>query len=232
MKLDPHIHSCYSGDARSSPKSIIDQARKIKLDIIAISDHDTIKGSKIASEISKNFDDILVVPSIEITSSEGHILGFGVDTVIEKGLSPEETVEKIHDEGGIAIIPHPFSSYRSGLFFKNEKTFKSLMGDYKLNNGLVEGVEVLNARYIIGYSNHRSNKVANKYNLAKIGSSDSHFIESVGNCYTEIIDIDSEPNVDNVIDSIKPNNTIARGKRTSNYLIAKEVFNKKIRRIY
>ncbi|WP_054835246.1 PHP domain-containing protein [Methanobrevibacter arboriphilus] len=128
MKLDPHIHSCYSGDARSSPKSIIDQARKIKLDIIAISDHDTIKGSKIASEISKNFDDILVVPSIEITSSEGHILGFGVDTVIEKGLSPEETVEKIHDEGGIAIIPHPFSSYRSGLFFKNEKTFKSLMG--------------------------------------------------------------------------------------------------------
>lgn len=53
MKLDPHIHSCYSGDARSSPKSIINQARKIKLDIIAISDHDTIKGSRIASEISK-----------------------------------------------------------------------------------------------------------------------------------------------------------------------------------
>jgi len=230
MKLDPHIHSCYSGDAMSSPKNIIDHSRKIKLDIIAISDHDAIKGSRIASEISKNFNDILVIPSIEITSSEGHILGFGVDSVVEKGLSPEETVEKINDEGGIAIIPHPFSFYRSGFFFKNKKAFNNLIGD--CNSNCIKGIEVLNARYIIGYSNHKSNKAANKYNLAKIGSSDSHFIESIGNCYTEIIDIDSEPTIDDVIDAIKPKNTIARGKRTSNYLIAKEVFNKKIRRIY
>jgi hypothetical protein len=76
------------------------------------------------------------------------------------------------------------------------------------------------------------NKLANKYNLAKIGSSDSHFLGSIGNCYTELTSIDSEPTVDDVIQAIKSKNTIAKGHRTSNYLIAKEVFNKKIRRIY
>lgn len=224
MKLDPHIHSCYSGDARSSPKDIIKRAKSIGLDMIAISDHNTIKGSKLAIELSKNMDNFLVIPSIEISSSEGHILGFGVESNIPKELSPEETIERIHDEGGLCIVPHPFSSYRSGLFFNNKNTIDKIIKT-------VDGVEVLNARYIIGYSNHKSDKLADKHDLAKIGSSDSHFTESIGNCYTEI-DIDAESNVDDVIEAIKSRKTMAKGSRTSNYLIAKEVFNKKIRRIY
>lgn len=224
MKLDLHIHSCYSRDARSSPKNIIKRAKSIGLDMIAISDHNTVKGSKTAIDLSKNMDNFLVVPSIEISSSEGHILGFGVKSNIPKGLSPEETVEKIHEENGIAIIPHPFSSYRSGLFFNNKKTMDNLIKS-------IEGVEVKNARYIIGHSNHKSEKLANKHDLAKIGSSDSHFIESIGNCYTEV-DTDNKSNIDDVIQAIKSKKTIAKGNRTSNYLIAKEVFNKKIRRIY
>jgi predicted metal-dependent phosphoesterase TrpH len=233
MKLDPHIHSSYSGDARSSPKDIIERAKSIGLDMIAISDHNTIKGSKVAIELSKNMDDFLVIPSIEISSSGGHILGLGVKSIIPKGLSPEETVEKIHDEGGIAIIPHPFSFYRNGLFFNNKETVQNLVKEDKSNkNSLIEGIEVLNARYIVGYSNYKANKLANKYNLGKIGSSDSHFLESIGNCYTEIKDINREPTIDDVIDSIISKKTIAKGSRTANHLIAKEVFNKKIRKIY
>ncbi|RBQ23012.1 hypothetical protein ALNOE001_12920 [Candidatus Methanobinarius endosymbioticus] len=225
MKLDPHIHSSYSGDARSTPKEIIERAKLIGLDIIALSDHNTVKGSKVAIELSKNLDDLLVVPSIEISSSEGHILGFGIESAIPRDLSPEETVERVHDEGGIAIIPHPFSSYRRGLFFNNKKTME------KTIKKKIRGVEVLNARCIIGYSNHESNKLADKHSLAKIGSSDSHFVEAVGNCYTEI-EIDNEPSVHDVIQAIKSRKAKVRGKRTSNYLIAREVVNKKIRRIY
>lgn len=230
MKLDPHIHSIYSGDARSKPRDIIKQALILGLDAIAISDHNSIEGSRIAIELSKKIDNLLVIPSIEISSNEGHILGFGVETLIPKDLSPEETIERIHDEGGVAIIPHPFSSYRNGLFFKHRKIMKKLVD----SNGptSIEGVEVLNARYIIGYSNTKSNRLANKYNLAKIGSSDSHFIGSIGDCYTEINDIEAEPTVDDVIEVIKSGKTVAKGSRTPNHLIAKEVFNKKIRRIY
>jgi len=253
MKLDPHIHSIYSGDAISEPRDIIKQAKGIGLDIIAISDHDSIKGSTLAIDIAKDTNDILIVPSIEITTNKGHILGFGVETLISSGLSPEETVERIHDEGGIVIVPHPFSPYRRGLFFKNKKIMKRLTGfnhlkDDEYNsandsnevnvtkdsykNIRIEGVEVLNARYIFGYSNYKANKLAEEKDLAKIGASDSHFLEAIGNCYTEITDIDAEPSIDDVIEAIKSKKTVAKGSRTSNKLIAREVINKKIRRIY
>ena len=229
MKFDPHIHSIYSGDARSRPADIIKQSIKIGLDAIAISDHNAVEGSKIAIEIAKKMDNFLVIPSIEISSSYGHILGLGVETIIPKYLSPEETIEKVHEEGGIVIIPHPFSLYREGLFSKDKRTLKNLDNS---EDSSIEGVEVMNARYIFGYSNYKSKKLANEYNLAKIGSSDSHFLGSIGNCYTEIEDIDSEATIDDVIEAIRQNKTVAKGTRTSLSLIAKEVFNKKIRRIY
>ena len=240
MKLDPHIHSCYSGDARSSPKDIVKKAKSIGLDMIAISDHDSVKGSKIAIELSQDMDDFLVIPSIEISSNKGHIIGFGVKTAIPKDFSPEETVEMIHDEGGIAIIPHPFSFYRNGLlsnktsiFFDDKKIIdKLIVFDEIPKKSSIEGIEVLNARHVFGYSNFKAKKLSEKYDLAKIGASDSHFLESIGNCYTEFSSLDSNPTVDDVIEAIKSKKTIAKGKRTSNYLIAKEVFNKKIRRIY
>lgn len=239
MKLDPHIHSIYSGDARSKPKDIIKQALFLGLDAIAISDHNSVEGSKIAIELSKDINNLLIIPSIEISSSQGHILGFGVENVIPRNLSPEETVERIHDQGGLAIVPHPFSSYRNEMFFNNKKTMEKLTNHDYSNDNIdghenikIDGVEVLNARYIIGYSNYKSNKLAEKVNLAKIGSSDSHFLDSIGNCYTEIKNIDSEPTVDDIIEAIKYRNTTAKGTRTPNKLILKEVINKKIRRIY
>ena len=220
MKLDPHIHSCYSGDSRSKPEDIINKAISIGLDIIAISDHNTTKGSKVAIAKSKD-KNIIIIPSIEISSSKGHIIGFGVDVDIPMDLSPNDTIDKIYDNGGIAIIPHPFSSYRNGLFSK-----------VKPDELDIEAIEVKNSRYIFGYSNYKSKALARKKNLAMIGASDSHFIGSIGSCYTEIEDIDSDATTDDIISAIRLRKTIAKGKKTSNYLIAKEVFNKKLKREY
>ena len=220
MNLDPHIHSCYSGDCQSKPKDIIKQAIFLGLDVIAISDHNTTKGSKIAISEAKD-KNINIVPSIEISSSQGHILGFGVDENIPKDLASKDTIDKIHENGGIAIIPHPYSFYRNGLMskFKNDKLH-------------FDAVETKNARYIIGYSNYRSKKLAKGKKVAEIGASDSHFIGSIGNCYTEIKDIDSDCTTDEIIDAIISRKTIAKGHKTSNYLIAKEVIDKKIKRLY
>jgi predicted metal-dependent phosphoesterase TrpH len=217
MKLDPHIHSSYSKDSQSRPKDILKQSRKIGLDLIAISDHDNVKGSKIAIEIAKDIEGLEVIPSIEISSSKGHILGFGVENLIKTQLSPEETIDKIHDAGGFAIIPHPYSVYRNGLLNKvNHKSIK------------FDGIEVLNARFILGYSNKKSKKLSKKHDIPEFGSSDSHFIGSIGDCYTQL-NIDS---LDEIYNIFKKNKTKSFGKRTSNYLIAKEVFNKKILKSY
>jgi predicted metal-dependent phosphoesterase TrpH len=195
MKIDPHIHSSYSKDAQSKPQDILKQAKKIGLDLIAISDHDEVKGSKIAIELSKDIEGINVIPSIEISSAEGHILGFGVEDLIKPHLSPEETIDKIHDANGFAIIPHPYSFCRNGL-----------LTNINLNPIKFDGIEVLNAGSLIGgYSSRKSKTTSTKHNIPEFGSSDSHFIDSIGDCYTEL-DIDS---VDDVYDIFKKNKTKA-----------------------
>ncbi|MGL6298527.1 MAG: PHP-associated domain-containing protein [Methanobacteriaceae archaeon] len=224
LKLDSHIHSCYSGDARGTPREILKQASKIGLNAIAIADHNTIMGSKIAKEDANDFD-ITVISSIEITTTMGHIIGFGVNEDIKKGLSPYETVDIIHDLGGLAIIPHPFTRYRNGLFTKiNPNSIK------------FDAIEVLNSRYIFGYSNFKAAKLAKKKGVPELGASDSHFIDAIGSAYTEINTEEDftgrKVTEDEIIEFIKDNKTRAKGTRTKNHLIAREVINKKIRRIY
>ena len=216
MKFDPHIHSVYSGDSRSEPIDILIQAEKKGLDAIAISDHNEIKGSRLARSIPGH---IIVVPSIEISTDKGHILGLGVDEIIPKGLSAVETVDRIHDAGGLAIVPHPFSYYRHGLFCNVDK-----------NLG-VDGVETKNARYIFGYSNKQAETLAYNNRLATLGASDSHFLKSVGDAYTEV-NTKGYDSVDGILKAIKHRRCKAMGHRTSNFLIAKEVFVKKVLRRY
>lgn len=201
LKFDPHIHSSYSYDCKTKIEDILKVARAKKIDIICISDHDTVEGSKYAIKESKKYEDILVVPSIEISSSKGHILGIGIEDTIEKGMSPELTIEKIHENDGLAIIPHPYSFYRKGVFSK--------MSPDSLK---IDGMEILNAKYFFGYSNYKSKKYSIKQNIPQLGASDSHNLTSIGSCFTEI---DCDLNVDNVIKSIKSNKVSAKGKGKS-----------------
>ncbi|ADC48007.1 PHP domain-containing protein [Methanobrevibacter ruminantium M1] len=216
MKFDPHIHSVFSGDSRSEPIDILIQAQKIGLDAIAISDHNEIKGSRLARSIP---GDIIVVPSIEISTEKGHMLGLGVDEIIPKGLSAVETVDRIHDAGGLAIVPHPFSYYRHGLFCNVD------------SNLGVDGVETKNARYIFGYSNKQAQTLAERKRLARLGASDSHFLESIGDAYTEV-NTKGYDSVDGILKAIKHRRCRAMGHGTSNFLVAKEVFVKKVLRRY
>ena len=78
LKMDSHIHSEYSPDSFAKIDNIFRKAIQENIKIIALSDHNTVDDSKVTCEKSKNLD-ILVVPSIEISSSEGHILGFGCE---------------------------------------------------------------------------------------------------------------------------------------------------------
>lgn len=98
LKMDSHIHSEYSPDSNSKIDDIIKVAKKENIDIIAISDHNTVDGTDEVLRKTRNTD-ILAIPSIEISSTDGHILGFGCEENIPRGLSPHETIDKIHDLG-------------------------------------------------------------------------------------------------------------------------------------
>jgi predicted metal-dependent phosphoesterase TrpH len=89
---------------------MIEAAIRKGLGGIIITDHDSAKGRLVGKEAAKDCRDFKVIPGAEITSRIGHLLTTDVDENIQKGLGVEETVELIHDLGGIAVASHPFQT--------------------------------------------------------------------------------------------------------------------------
>ena len=183
-KADLHIHSKYSGimkymglkfpDSVEEPRNIMKHAKKKGLDVIAITDHNTIRGGLETKKLEKEYGVEVIVGS-EIMTKDGEILGLYLNEEIPKGLSAEETIEKIHEQGGLAVAPHPYSPICKAI---GDKIFK-------LN---LDGVEVFNAYHRDGIVNNIAlKKVMKNYHkkpVAFIGNSDGHLAKMVGNGYT------------------------------------------------
>lgn len=214
LKMDSHIHSEYSPDSKSKIEDIFKIAKSRNIDIIAISDHNTVEGSKVAQKLTKNDEELFVMPSIEISSQEGHIIGYGCEDNIKRDLGAAETIDLIHDQGGLAIIPHPYCFYRHGLLCK---------ADYK--DLKIDAIETKNARYIVGYCNSKAKKLSKKENLPPLGASDAHYYKFVGDCYTNI---DCEKDIDSILKAIKKSKVKAMGNGTSNIKLTQYLINYKI----
>ena len=213
LKMDSHIHSEYSPDSKSKIEDIVKEAESKNIDIIGISDHNTVEGSIIAQKFTKN-KDIFVMPSIEISSLEGHIIGYGCQENIKMDLSAAETIDLIHDQGGLAIIPHPYCFYRHGLLCK---------ADYR--DLKIDAIETKNARFIVGYCNNKAKKLSKKEKLPGLGASDAHYYKFIGDCYSNI---DCEKEIDSVLKAIKKNKVKVNGKGTSNIKLTQYLINFKI----
>ncbi len=161
-RFDIHIHSNYS-DGSDSVEEIVKYSKKIGLDGIAITDHDEVEGSLRAMEF--NSENFRVIPGIEISSLDGHILGLGVEEVIDKGLSAIETVERIHKLGGIAIAAHPYDRIRQGV------------GDiiYKVD---FDAVEIYNGHTIS--STKSPGSIMDGLNIPAVCGSDAHCLDEIG----------------------------------------------------
>ena len=103
-----HVHTKYSSDAFITPEELVIYSKKQGLDGVAITDHDTVSGLREFSKI-KN---LLIIPGVEITTKQGHVLAINVNTTVKTGLSFAETIDQIHDAGGLAIVAHPTAFFK------------------------------------------------------------------------------------------------------------------------
>jgi predicted metal-dependent phosphoesterase TrpH len=133
---------------------------------MVITDHDSVLGGQVGRKAARAYEGFQVIPGAEITSRSGHILAIGIEANIPKGLSVEETVEKIHDLGGISIASHPFSS-----------RVRPSLGEECLKT---DGVEVFNATNR-GLANARAVSLAQTQGRTGTAGSDAHWARSVGN---------------------------------------------------
>ena len=183
LKIDLHVHTVYSNDSLITPKDLIFHAKKRGLDGVAITDHDRIDGAlKIAKET-----DFLIVPGIEISSLNGHIIGLNVDELVPPKLSVDETLDRIHEAGAIAIACHPIT------FFK-----ESLKGCISPR---FDAIEVINSSaFPFNYSVRRSEEIASRLGIARVAGSDAHYGPEIGYAYTLV---NAEPEIDEIVKAIR-----------------------------
>jgi predicted metal-dependent phosphoesterase TrpH len=176
-KADLHIHSRYSSDAFSSVRDILCEADKKGLDVIAITDHDTVKSFEEVLKIAGEFK-VKAVMGQEISSKKRHILGIFIKKEILGKMSALETVREIHAQGGLAIIPHPTNKIPMGI------SLKELEGIYKE----ADGIEAFNSSPLGWFMTEKINKINSEvFHLSPIGGSDAHILRQIGLGYTAFI---------------------------------------------
>ncbi len=186
MRLDLHIHSKYSRDAANgSPRDVLKRAKAEGLDGLAITDHNATEGSLEAASMASEFG-LIVVAGVEVSTASGHVLAYGVEEPIPRGLSVEDTVRRVHELGGVAVAAHP-------------KRFPSGIGLDIAMSGPFDGIETMNGGNPAG-SNAAARRIAESRGLSQIGGSDAHKPHEISRSVTVI---DAAATGADVVDAIR-----------------------------
>jgi predicted metal-dependent phosphoesterase TrpH/glycosyltransferase involved in cell wall biosynthesis len=165
---DLHMHTDHSPDCATPVDVLLDTARRRGLGAIAVTDHNEISG---AIEASERADGIKVIVSEEVkTASEGEVIGLFIERKIPRGMSLKETIDAIHDQGGLAYVPHPFDRLHA-------------VPDYEHLLKVVEDIDILevfNARVALPAFNDEAARFASKYRIVAGAGSDSHVPQGLG----------------------------------------------------
>ena len=171
-----HTHSEASPDSRTP---IADQARAVRaarIDVICATDHNTIDGGLRLRELADGFR---VVIGEEISSRDGEIIGLFLDRAVPRDLSGEETIALIHDQGGLAVVPHPFSINRR--YHMRRPALDRLRSQ-------IDALEIFNAREAIFLNNRAAAAYAKAHHIIGTAGSDAHRAAEIGRAFVEMPD--------------------------------------------
>ena len=174
-KADLHVHTSYS-DGMAGAREVLDYVEAhTDLDVLAITDHDDVRGALMAREIwargSYRFE---LVTGAELTTIEGHLLALFVEEPLPSLCRVEMALEAIHRQGGVAVAPHPMNPFTRSLGAKELRRVEGL-----------HGIET--ASCSPGGAMRRAKALAlnrEHLGLAEVGGSDAHFLEFIGGAYT------------------------------------------------
>ena len=201
LRCDLHVHTNFSRDGESSVGEILARAKTARLDAVAITDHDTCTGIGPAEEAARGSSPgIVIIPGVEVSTRQGHLLVLGVREPLPPGRHIMETIRLAREMGAVTILPHPYHMWRHGVARRVPESI-----------GAVDAVEVFNSRYIVGSANRKAARVARRVKVAVVGGSDAHNARFVGYGYTLIA---AEPEVPSILSAIREGRTVAGGKMT------------------
>ncbi|MBN1455402.1 MAG: PHP domain-containing protein [Methanomicrobia archaeon] len=183
--LDLHVHTNYSHDGHDSIERIIEVARAQGLDGLAICDHNTMAGVHAARDYLAAHDlDLLIIPGIEVTTVQGHLLVLGLEEGVERDMTAVETIravrqyEREHAQSIVIIAPHPYHPFRHSI------------GTLCTHQD-IEAIEVFNSRYFTGLGNLWARRTAKRTGKIAVAGSDAHSADCVG-LATVTVDVDAD----------------------------------------
>jgi predicted metal-dependent phosphoesterase TrpH len=195
MKIDLHCHTKYSGDNHLEPGELIDQAIKVNLDGVCITEHSSLLDSWVIEGI-KAPQGFYIFRGVELYTSHGHLLAYGLKEdswdpwFSHSYLDLFEVLERIHRHGGICVPSHPFRGWDS-------------FGENVFDIDDIDAIETHNGLDSED-KNQKAIRAASIRNLPSIGGSDCHSKEEVGRAFTEF----KNPvrTIDELVEEIKKGN--------------------------
>jgi predicted metal-dependent phosphoesterase TrpH len=167
LSVEFHCHTSFSKDSLTSPGDLVKAACRKRLDRLVVTDHNSIGGALAAQAI----DPELVIVGEEIMTTRGEILAAFVTEEIPRGLSPEETIRRLKEQGAFISVSHPFDRFREGGW--EEQDLLEILPD-------VDAIEVYNSRCMFPSFNRRAREFAEKHSIAGTVGSDAHAAFEVG----------------------------------------------------
>lgn len=179
-QADLHIHSNV-GDGTASIEAILERAEQLGLDLVAVTDHDTLEGSLAARELAARRNlRVGVVPGVEVTTRQGHLLALWVERPVASRCPLAETIAAVHRQGGACIVSHPMS------WLSNSVSLRSLRAVVETGDAAVrlDGIETLNPTLPGRVTRAAARAFQRRHGLPQTGGSDAHCLAAVGSAVT------------------------------------------------
>jgi predicted metal-dependent phosphoesterase TrpH len=185
IRADLHVHTTYSSDSAIRPKTLVEQlVAHSFIKVAAVTDHDTVRGCGVTRQLATAYPDILIIPGVEISTTQGDIVVLGAEEMPPQPWTVEGVVDFARDRDCVSVVAHPYREYGMGDLARNYK---------------VDAIEVLN-----GYSSASANKLAqnlaNLMGLPGVAGSDAHQPLELCTVYTEI---QASLDVDEILTALK-----------------------------
>ncbi|HXH20713.1 MAG TPA: PHP domain-containing protein [Dehalococcoidia bacterium] len=184
LRADLHTHSHYSRDSVLSPEAYVQACIRKGITCAAVTDHNEIEGAIVIARLAEKMapGKLKVITGEEIKTRDGEIIGLFLKELVPRGMSAEETVRAIKEQGGVATIPHPFDVFRRNVI-KRDVLDRIVP--------LVDAVEGYNCRNILPQHDTRAREVAAAAGKPFSVGSDSHSRWEMGGVHMEMDDFET-----------------------------------------
>ncbi len=207
LRFDLHTHSKYSFDSSEEVGEMLKTAARRGIQGICVSDHNSLRGSEEALELQEDHG-IIIIRGMEVSSSEGHVLAYGVREEVPRDLDALETVERIADLGGLAVAAHPHR-------------FWSGLGEEVTRTAGFHAIETLNARSV-AIHNAKAEALAEELGAPATAGSDAHRLGDLGKAI--VLLPEGLENEEDVLEALRKGRGRTAGvsrdrKRTARYVV-------------